>query len=244
MKGGPFWWICTAGDRWHAWPANGGATVCGAITTDRLRAKPAKSIKKAPPAGGLWCRICARHLNLERRSVSANIAGWVGVIKRQLTRMHVSSKVPADVIETFATLVAEIGQPDNADAGRVFEVVLPLFFGARRKNLRGAVEACPKGAQSLAHIAACVTAWHMQTSRTLAHETFTAERVITTMLRVKDPAAYVRVVCDREHVTYLAAVWHPDRLARMERKTEVRGTLAGGESYWQNTADQLRVLTD
>lgn len=244
MNGGPHWWIHAAGGRWHAWPASGGATACGAVTADRLRARPALAIAKEPPADGEWCRICAKRLGIERSTVSAHLAGWVGAITRTLIRKHLRGRVPTAVIHEFAALLAEVGDTTSAEAAQVFAIVWPLFFKKRGAQARAALALCPKDAAVLRHLAASITAWHAQTARAIEFEAFIPERVIGTMLRVKDPAAYVRVACEREKVTFLAAVWHPDRYARLMKQTEIRGALAGSETYWQATADQLHVLTD
>lgn len=248
-------WVQLANRRWHAWASGSRATMCGTTNTEHLRLHPARQVATALPANADRCATCARHVGLAvpRDCGSVQTSAWQGVIARKLVQQHLRGKASAQLTARYAGLLAGVGVPTDQAAVRVFQLTWSILFhgkhveGRKRlPGLRAALDAIPDST-ALARVADGVAAWQelVGTFAVVSRERFTPARVIETILRAPDPRAYVQMVRQHEpEVKFLAAVWHPDRYARYEKRPDARGLLRGGPAYWSQTSDQLVVITD
>lgn len=246
-----------ASGRWHAWPQGSRATCCGTVNAEHLRQRPAKRVAAALPLDADRCGTCVRLVGVPSPADTPQdpqAAAWHGVIARRLVQQHLRGVAGAKLVARYASLVALVGPTTDQAAIRVFNLTWPIFFhvrhvsgSARLPGLRAALEAVSDDPAALARVADGVAAWQEIAggNAIISRERFAPDRVIATILRAKDPRGYVQLIRQHEpDVKFLAALWHPDRYDRYEKRPDARGLLRGGPAYWAQTNDQLSVITD
>lgn len=243
-------WVLNGTGKWHAWPNGGRRTYCGRLTMEHLRLHSATQISADIPTGKL-CTSCVKKSGV---LIEPTTAAWVEVLRHYLRRSRI--KVDNNSIEQLAALLAEEGSPDEVAAREVFEEVQqlllkPTWSGNHRHlsatyslpHLKEALTKLPLNTGALTRVATTVRAWRTITNRKLNTENFRSERVIEIMLQIPSPEPYIRHLNARG-LPHLAAMFHPNTLERAKKEPTLRGLFAGSNTYWDNTASQLNIISD
>lgn len=251
-------WILTTAGKWHAWPEGGRRTFCGKVNAEHLRDTPAVQIASDVSVGENICTTCAKKTGKSAAYAidDGPTLAWFGYLRRHLT--HVRAKVADATVEELARLLAEVGPPNDPVAVEVFEQVRTILLrphhSKQRKikreytvitipHLKGALAKLPPKTGALQRIAATLRIWRTVTRDDPSRQNFHADRVVETMLQIPDPEAYIKHLYARG-LPALAAMFHPNTLARAKKDTALRGAFAGSNEYWDNTADQLNIVSD
>lgn len=253
-------WILRNG-KWHAWPKGGRRSMCGRINVEHLRETPAEKIVTTLPSDAIVCTTCGKKTHLAPAPVSgqdAIIGAWLGHLRRHLTRVHL--KVSEANLQLLAERLAEVGPPDTKEAQDVFEQVRILLLtphfsrvqSARGRtttvrtlpHLKEALSKLPPTTKALARVAATLRMWRNITQRDPSADRFRADRVIEVMLQLPPGAeAYIQHLHAREF-SHLSSMFHPNTLERSKKDTALRGLFAGSTEYWNQSEDQLNIVTD
>lgn len=257
-------WILTHSNKWHAWPQGGRSTICGRVNIEHLRQSPAIKIGGEPVQGeGAVCTTCGRKTRYAppaAQSVAdANAALWLGHLRRHVTRVHV--RAAKGTLEALAARLSLVGSPDTPEGLEVFEQVRVLLLTpvaqrtARLRrdgnhtvimtlpHLKAALKALPPTRDAILHVTRALRSYRNITHRDPTADRFKADRVIETMLQIPAPDQYITHLNERG-LPYLAAMFHPNTLDRAKKEPALRGLFAGSNEYWDNTADQLRIVSD
>ena len=256
-------WIRHQNQKWHAWPHGGHRTLCGRVTTSTLLAGEAEhlEIRAAldPKLYAAQCAGCRRKARTTRTmNPDAAIAAWEGYIRLYLNRVRAQMPGPED-ITVLATRLAEVGTPDDPTARNVWEQIQILLLmprPIRRKDSLGrtrttmvvahlheALEKVPPATGALQQVAAAFQMWRTVTGRDPSQDRFRADRVIDVMRQIPDVEPYLRHLHGRG-LAHLAAVFHPNTLARAKRESVLRGTFSGAKDYWDATLNQLTIVEE
>lgn len=249
-------WILTK--KWHAWPLTGRRTLCGTVTVEHLRESPAQRIERTPPVDADFCQNCKRKAGIVTpSSLAATEAAWMGHLRRHLTRVRV--RVAEATLVELAGLLAEVGAPESSAGRDVFDQVRSLLLTPMRRTSRSAagrtvtvvtlpylketIAKLPPRTGALTQIAAALRCYRTITRRDPTTDRFRPDRVVEVMLQLPTPEPYIRHLLDRG-LPHLAAMFHPNTLARAKRETALRGLFAGTNDYWTDTSQQLNVITE
>lgn len=255
------WLQLVKGGKWHAWPRGGRQSMCGKMNVEHLRQAPAYAITQQTPAvTEPLCTLCVKKSGLSVAIASAPDAtamAWVGFLKRYCARIKIT--VADNATEILAARLAEVGPPDDAEAQLVFTQIRDLILRPMRiktpsrrggmatvqtiPHLRETLAALPPNTKALQQVAAALRCWRTITKQDLSTNKFKPAHVISTMLQVPSPEAYIKHLAAKG-MPHLALIFHPNTLARAQKDTALRGVFSGSDTYWAATKAQLNVLED
>lgn len=241
--------------------------MCGRVNIEHLRESPAIKIAGAPVdeegAGFIEiCGTCARKTNFDYQPPApavgdATQAAWMGHLRRHLTRVHV--RVADATVQELASRLAEVGAPESEEAREVFDQIRVLLLTPTFKRVKGpkgrtttlttlphlkeTLKKLPPRRGILIQIAAALRTWRLITHRDPTADRFRSDRVIETMLQIPSPEAYIKHLNSRG-LPHLAAMFHPNTLARAKNEASLRGLFAGSNEYWDNSTAQLNIVRD
>lgn len=234
--------------------------MCGRVNIEHLRRTPCAQIAAKVPTDGDVCVSCSKktgHAAVVPSNVDAGTAAWIGSLRKQFHRMH--AQVAEETIVMLASRLAEVGPPESAAAREVFDqiqglLLKPLF--TRRKHglrntrttvtiphLQDALDKLPPNTAALRQIASTMRCWRSVTQRDTANDKFRSDHVVDTILQIPTPEPYIRHLLARG-LPHLAAMFHPNTLARAKKEPTLRGVFAGSATYMERTASQLNIVTD
>jgi hypothetical protein len=254
-------WVQTQTKKWHAWATGGERTLCGKLSRIDLQMKAARAIAALLPEGAVVCHLCRRAVPEVALVVDPKTkhledpvaAAWLPILNAHFARYGLRVALPTK--HTLATRLATLGSPGDPQADALYNHLRALLLTPRPRRggrlslgrLKEALDALPPDPQALNHIAAAVKAWCRITGREMERggERFKTDTVITTMLAVPDPEAYIRHL-HSQGLTALAQMFHPSTLDNHRTDAALRGVFGGSNEYWNRTANQLaaQVVTD
>lgn len=258
-------WILTRKGRygkWHAWPHGARHSLCGRVTVETLRTKPAAEIATEAPSAedARLCVTCAsRSKHLPQLShPDPCVRAWVYQLRMYLRHHHMT--IAAPTLTLLAERLAELGLPETAEASAAFQelqsfllrpqyqAVAAKHAGTRRvatlPHLKDAISKLPAQQAALSRIAHVLRLYKLITQRDIALDRYRVDRVTETMLQIPQPEPYIRHLHSRS-LSHLAAMFHPNTLERAKRDTALRGVFSSGSStYWDRTSSQINVVTD
>jgi hypothetical protein len=239
-----FAWARLPWEPWHAWPIGGKESLCGALSKGTVRVfQDVLEASQSLPAQDV-CAPCQNQLQ------------WLGLISRHL--LAVRAKLAEDGRRALAARLAEIGSPEDVAAREVW-VEMQQFLLApwrcSRHNGNGrsyttttlpcvdmALAIVAPGTQGLLRLAGALRTFRTVTGVT-SYGRYHADQVVQAVLEIPDIEAYVRHLKGRG-LDSLAAVFHPNTLARARREPALRGVFAGTGAYWEATKDQLNIVEE
>lgn len=242
-------WIRSRGSKWHGWEEGAHWTLCGRVTVLHLhngeRLDIDDSMGTAEHHAEL-CVECRRKAAVPPPQSADEVArGWEHYIRTAVQLSARGRRGPRDAdVQTLATALAEgwtPGSPVGEQAWRAVQALFLLPWEVRAKDFGAAVAVLTTKEKALARVLLAVTTWQKVTGRALGVDRYHAGRVVEVMLAVPDPEPYVRHLKSRG-LEHLAAVFHPNTLARALKEPALRGTFAGGSAYWDDTAHQLTIV--
>lgn len=254
-------WLDSGTGKWHAWPKGARHTLCGRVNVEHLRTHPAAAITALAPAPeASVCAVCGKKSGHVAQVVAVPdgvTRAWIGFLKRYLLRAHIT--LADDTVRLLAERLADVGSPDDQDARDVFDQVRsvllrPMRISSKRRDgravtlhtiphLKEALNALPPKTGALQKVATAMRCWRAITRRDPSGEKFSVQRVVETMLQVPSVEQYITHL-NGEGLPNLAAMFHPNTLARAKRDTALRGLFAGSPEYWSQTEGQLNIITD
>ncbi|KKN36940.1 hypothetical protein LCGC14_0768630 [marine sediment metagenome] len=231
--------------------------MCSTVSVITLRATPAKNIVHTLPEGARICKSCARALGpgaelprVKKPTLDPQTVDWLREVNTHLARFHLVVAEP--VRRKLAKRLSALGPLTSPDAVDAYNQIRVLLLTPRRHRrdkghaggmkivgLSKALDALPPDAKSLHHVAESMRLWRHITGRSVDQsERFRADTVITSMLQVPSPEAYIRHL-HTSGFSSLAGMFHPNTLERRRKDASLRGVFAGSEDYMQHTAAQL-----
>jgi len=139
------------------------------------------------------------------------------------------------------------GPPGSDRGAALWRIAAPLLllpWWKRRGSFAAAVrilfQECDGGLAKVLHAA---TVWQKTTNRRFEDDLYKTDRVLEVMLQVPDPEPYVRHLKSRG-LEHLAAVFHPNTLARAKTEAGLRGVFNKTNEYWNEAKDHITVVEE
>lgn len=252
-------WILTRNGKWHAWPHGGQTTLCGTINLHTIRTHPARQVSRTIPEEDPRfpiCQRCRSKVGIPKAQLASGSPQnrWMGHLRAHTRRIHV--RVSERDLGVLGTLLDEIGPPGTPEGQEIFRAVRILLLSpvrsqtaggrsvTRLPRLRSTLDLLSQRPGSLRHVATAFLVWERLSPQSGPGH-FKPDQVATVMLALSTAGVEVyvqRVVSGG--ITALGAVFHPNTLDRAKRTGAIRGIFRGTETYWNQTRDQLRIVSD